>query len=241
MNWILLYILCFCAVIAVLIVGYFLNNQAIACVKKYQYKQNKKGFGAKELADTTFKAYKLTNTALTTLRAKKTNYFSSRYNAIKLSPETIYSPYLFDLAIFLKCSNQAKKQQYNYISSMLYNIVTIISKAVSALFVPVVFIFAIINISFGLEHLANIATIVALICFVITFLIQLSLYFIIQSKTKQIKDDIKSLQTFEDDEISILYDLIIALNKYDFFDYTRLSLGIFTLLNPATIFEKKEK
>ena len=108
---------------------------------------------------------------------------------------------------------------------MLYNIVTIISKVVSALFVPVVFIFAIINISFGLEHLANIATIVALICFVITFLIQLSLYFIIQSKTKQIKDDIKSLQTFEDDEISILYELIIALNKYDFFDYTRLSLA----------------
>lgn len=241
MNWILLYILCFCAVIAVLIVGYFLNNQAITCVKKYQFKQNKKGLGAKELADTTFKAYKLTNTALTTLRVKKTNYFSSRYNAIKLSPETIYSPYLFDLAIFLKCSNQAKKQQYNYISSMLYNIVTLISKVVSALFVPVVFIFAIINISFGLEHLANIATIVALICFVITFLIQLSLYFIIQSKTKQIKDDIKSLQTFEDDEISILHELIIALNKYDFFDYTRLSLGIFTLLNPATIFEKKEK
>ena len=155
MNWILLYILCFCAVIAVLIVGYFLNNQAIACVKKYQFKQNKKGLGAKELADTTFKAYKLTNTALTTLRAKKTNYFSSRYNAIKLSPETIYSPYLFDLAIFLKCSNQAKKQQYNYISSMLYNIVTLISKVVSALFVPVVFIFAIIKIMLAIAPIAN--------------------------------------------------------------------------------------
>ena len=120
MNWIILYLLCFFAVIGVLTIGYFLNNQAITCVKKHQYKQNKKGLGAKELADTTFKTYKLTSTALTTLRAKKTNYFSSRFNAIKLSPETIYSPYLYDLAIFFKCSNQAKKQQYNYISTMLY-------------------------------------------------------------------------------------------------------------------------
>ena len=241
MNWIILYILCFLAVIGVLTVGYFFNNQAIACVKKHQYKQNKKGVGAKELADTTFKTYKLTNTALTTLRAKKTNYFSSRFNAIKLSPETIYSPYLYDLAIFLRCSNQAKKQQYNYISLMFFNAFYFVSKIVSALFVPIVFIFAIINISFGLEKLAKIVTIIALICYVITFLVQLLLYFLIQSKTIKIKEDIKSLETFEDDEVSILHELTIALNKYEFFDYTRLSLGIFTLLNPATIFERKEK
>ena len=109
------------------------------------------------------------------------------------------------------------------------------------LFVPIVFVFAIINISFGLENLAKTVTIVALICYVITFLIQLLLYFLIQSKTAKIKEDIKSLNTFEDDEISALLELITALNKYEFFDYTRLSLGIFYLLNPATIFEKKEK
>lgn len=241
MNWIILYLLCFFAVIGVLTIGYFLNNQAITCVKKNQYKQNKKGLGAKELADTTFKTYKLTSTALTTLRAKKTNYFSSRFNAIKLSPETIYSPYLYDLAIFFKCSNQAKKQQYNYISTILYNGFYFISKLISMLFVPTVFIFAIVNISFGLESLAKIVTIVALICYVATFLIQLLLYFLIQSKTSKIKEDIKSLNIFEDDEISTLHEIIIALNKYELFDYTRLSLGIFYLLNPATIFEKKEK
>ena len=50
-----------------------------------------------------------------------------------------------------------------------------------------------------------------------------------------------SYAIFEDDEISALHEIIIALNKYELFDYTRLSLGIFYLLNPATIFEKKEK
>ena len=124
---------------------------------------------------------------------------------------------------------------------MLYNAFYFISKIISMLFVPIVFVFAIINISFGLENLAKTVTIVALICYVITFLIQLLLYFLIQSKTAKIKEDIKSLNTFEDDEISALHELITALNKYEFFDYTRLSLGIFYLLNPATIFEKKEK
>ena len=241
MNWILLYLLCFFAVIAVLTVGYLFNNQAISTVQKYQYKQNKKGVGARELATTTFTKLKLTRTALIPLRAKKTNYFNTRYNAIKLSPETIYSPYLYDLAIFLRCANQAKKQQYNYISSMLYNVFTFISKIISALFVPSIFIFAIINISFGQEKFAKIATIIALICYVAIFLVKLLLYFIIQSRTAKIKEDIKSLETFEDDEVSVLHELIVALNKYEFFDFTRLSLGIFTLLNPATIFEKKEK
>lgn len=241
MNWILLYTLCFLAVIIVLTIGYFFNNQAIVVVKKYQYNQNKKGIGARELATKTFTKLKLTSTALVPLRAKKTNYFSTRYNAIKLSPETIYSPYLYDLAIFLRCANQAKKQQYNYISALLYNVLSFISKIISALFVPLVFIFAIINISFGLENVAKTATIITLICYVSFFLIKLLLYFITQSKTTKIKEDIKSLETFEDDEVTALQELIIALNKYEFFDFTRLSLGIFTLLSPATLFEKKEK
>lgn len=241
MNWILLYLLCFFAVIAVLCVGYLLNNQAVTCVKKYQYKQNKKETFAKEISTKLFEQYKLTNTGIVTLNTKKTNYFSARYNVIKLSPDAIYSPYLYNLAVFIKCAKQAKRQQYNYITTLLYSVMTFISKLVSALFVPVVFVSAILNISFGYENIAKIITIVALICYVATFLIQLILYFITQSTSHSIKDDIKNLELFEEDEITALYELIISLNKFDFFDYTRLSLGIFTLLNPATIFEKKEK
>ena len=143
--------------------------------------------------------------------------------------------------MFIKCAKQAKRQQYNYITTLLYSVMTFISKLVSALFVPVVFVSAILNISFGYENIAKIITIVALICYVATFLIQLILYFITQSTSHSIKDNIKNLELFEEDEVTALYELIISLNKFDFFDYTRLSLGIFTLLNPATIFEKKEK
>ena len=241
MNWILLYLLCFFAVIAVLCVGYLLNNQAVTCVKKYQYKQNKKETFAKEISTKLFEQYKLTNTGIVTLNTKKTNYFSARYNVIKLSPDAIYSPYLYNLAVFIKCAKQAKRQQYNYITTLVYSVMTFISKLVSALFVPVVFVSAILNISFGYENIAKIITIVALICYVATFLIQLILYFITQSTSHSIKDNIKNLELFEEDEVTALYELIISLNKFDFFDYTRLSLGIFTLLNPATIFEKKEK
>ena len=241
MNWILLYLPCFFAVIAVLSIGYLINNQAINCVKKHQYKQNKKETFAKELSVKLFEQYKLTNTGIVTLNTKKTNYFSARYNVIKLSSDATYSPYLFNLAMFIKCAKQAKRQQYNYISTLLYTVMSFISKIVSALFVPIVFVSAIMNISFGHESIAKIITIVALICYVSTFLIQLILYFVTQSTSYSIKDDIKNLEIFEDDEITALYELIISLNKFNFFDYTRLSIGIFTLLNPATIFEKKEK
>ena len=74
MNWILLYLLCFFAVIAVLCVGYLLNNQAVTCVKKYQYKQNKKETFAKEISTKLFEQYKLTNTGIVTLNTKKTTY-----------------------------------------------------------------------------------------------------------------------------------------------------------------------
>ena len=241
MNWIILYLLCFFAVIGVLAVGYVLNNQANACVVKHQYKQNKKGIGPMELSPILFEKNKTPNTVLVALNAKKTNYFSSSFNAIKLSPETIYSPYLFDLAIFIRCSNQAKKQQYNYITATLYKIMSIISKLVFVLFVPIVFIAAILNISFGLEKTAKIITIISLLCYIVVFLIQLILHFIVQSKVKYIKDDIKNLEIFEEDEINILLSLVSSLNKYEFFDITRFSLGVFALLNPATIMERKEK
>ena len=66
-------------------------------------------------------------------------------------------------------------------------------------------------------------------------------HFVKQIKSKQIKEDIKKLDVFETDEIDSIYELILALNKCDFFDYTRLSLSIFALANPTNIYDHKQK
>lgn len=239
MNWIVLYIISFFAVVIVLTIGYFMNKQAVSCFKTYQDKENKKGIVSKELALQLFEQNKLKSTALTTLRAKKSNYFSAKYNVIKLSPNTIYSPYLFDLAICTKCANQAKTQQYNYISSALKYIVSLISKFISIMFVPIILISSILNISFDIENITFIISLVSLIIYVVMFVIEYILYITNQLSSQKISLDLKKTGFFEKEELTDILNLITALNKFDFFSFSRLSLSIFALASPATFIKEK--
>lgn len=234
MNWIILYILSFLAVIMVLTVGYYLHKKAILCFNQYQNIENKKGIISKELAYQLFKVNNLRSTALTTLKAKKSNYFSAKYNVIKLSPLTIRSPYLFDLAICAKCANQAKTQQYNYISSALRYIVSLITRFISMLFIPIILITSILNMSFGLNKIAFTIALISLICYVLAFIIEFVLYIANQISSQKISLDLEKTGFFEKEEISNLASLIGALNKFDFYSFTRLSLSIFALASPAT-------
>ena len=235
MNWIILYILSFFAILIVLTVGYFMNKQSVACFKHYQNKENKKGIISKELALQLFKQNRLKGTALTTLKAKKSNYFSAKYNVIKLSPETINSPYLFDLAICAKCANHAKTQQYKYISSALKYIVSIISKFISIMIIPIILISSILNISGGLNKIAFTISLIALIIYVVMFIIEYILYISNQLSSQKISLDLENTGFFDHEETTALLDLITALNKFDFFSFTRLCFNMFLFTNPAYV------
>ena len=239
MNWILLYTLSFLAIIIVLTVGYFMQSQSSSCFKHYHDNETKKGITARELSEILSHHYKLRNTAITILKAKKSNYFSAKYNVIKFSPETAYSPYLFDLAISSKCTNQAKKQQYNYISSAFLGILSFICKMITILFIPIILIFSIINISLGLETLAYTTILISLVCYAAAFLIQIILFVLLQNSTKKVKKDLKDLELFDEEEIESIYNLILALNKYNLFTHTRLSLCMFSFVNPTAFVNRR--
>lgn len=239
MNWILLYILCIVSVLAILTIGFVLNNHAQICINNYGTKENSKGITAKEFTNLMFQQNKLKNIDISSLKSKKTNYYSAKYNVIKLSPEIIYSANFYNIAICAKCTNHATKQQYTYISATLCTIFSVIAKIISLLFVPIVFICAILNISFRFEKFAYVTTIIALVCYVIMFLVQLIIYFLNQLSTKQTKIEIEKLGIFEDSDIKNIHLLHKALNKTEFFSFTRLSLSFLSLLNPATLLDKK--
>lgn len=238
MNWILLYSLCLLAIIIVLTTGYFLNKRAIASFKIYENRQSQKKIISKELALKLFSVSGLRSTSLTVLKAKKSNYFSAKYNAIKLTPETTYSNCLFDLAICSKCALQAKKQQYNYISSAIKYIVSLVSNLISILFIPTILICSILNISFGLEKFAFLATITIVICYFASFLLSLLILCLNKLSTKNIIPDLEKTGFFEPNEINELLSIIKEIYNFEFFNYTRLSLILFSLANPATYLNK---
>ena len=240
MDFIILYFIAALLIIAVLAIGFLLNNQARACFSAHKNETHSKGLLAKDFAEKLFAHNKLRNITLINLRAKKTNYYSAKYNVIKVLPEVASSSYLFDLAICAKCTNQATKQQYNYISSTLTFITTIFTKIVSMLFIPTILISAILNIGFELEKASYIITLTSIICYLIAFILQFVLFFIEQASVKKVVSNIKKAELLEENELKTLEYLLGVLNKFEFFDWTRLSLKIFTLLNPATILDKKQ-
>lgn len=238
MDLIILYIIAILLVFAVLAIGYLLNGQARICFNTHKNETNSKGLTSNEFAEHLFKHNKLRNISLITLRAKKTNYYSAKYNVIKVTPEVANSIYLFDLAICAKCTNKAIKQQYNYISSTIKMIANLFTKIISFIFIPVVLIAAILNISFGLENASFLITLITIILYLLAFVIQLILHCIEQSSVKKNISNIKNAKILEDAELKTLEYYLIALNKFEFFDWTRISIKIFTFLSPATIFDK---
>ncbi len=240
MNWIILYLISFFAIIIVLVVGYFLACQANSYFVYFRDKQCNK-VSAKELTELLVKKNGLKNVAITTLNAKKTNYYSTNYNAIKLSPETITSNHLYDLAIGTKCVQRAIHHQRFYFTSTIQIILQTIAKIFLSLFVPILLISSILNISFGLEKFAYISILVGLICFVAGFLIIFIYNFINSSTSKNSEKLLKSLKIFDESELKDLQELILALNKQDFFKHTRFSLSFFSLMSPAMIFERNRK
>ena len=241
MNWIILYTLDFLIIIAVLCIGFFINNNAVSFFDKHKDLENSKQITASEFSNLLFAYNKLKNINLITLRSKKTNYYSAKYNVIKVAPEVANSIFLFDLAICARCTHQATRQQYNYISSALKLIFDTLAKIVSILLIPITLICAILNISFGLEKISFIISLSFLICYVFVFVIQLVLFFVSQSTTKQIVSNIEKMQILNDSDLKIIDDSLKAINKFNFFNFTRLSLKIFELASPATIFGKSEK
>ncbi len=241
MNWIILYIIAFLLIIAVLGFGVLLNSQARVCYEAHKSETNSKGMTSKEFANKLFEHNKLRNIALTSLKAKKTNYYSAKYNVIKLAPEVASSSFLFDLAICAKCTNKATKQQYNYISSALKFIFDSLLKFIYTAFIPVVLISAILNISFNLEKVSFLITLISIICLTLAFITHLIMHFFEQSSVKKITQNLKNTKLLEENELKTLEIFLLALNKFEFFTQTRLTIRLFTFMSPGTIFDKSQE
>ena len=240
MNLVILYVLCFFAIMVSLLTGYFVSRKAQGCLEELANFENEKAIVSKEFSNIVIKNNKLKNLAILPLRAKKTNYYCAKYNVIKLSPNTLYSGKLIDLAISARCLNQAKRQQTFYISSTLWSLTLAISKFFMLAFLPTVLISAILNITFGLKTIAYFSTLVALICFCIAFLIHFIYYFIDNATNKQTIIDISETSIFNEHEITALYILLHSLSQQDFFRISRLSLKFASLINPAHYAEPED-
>ena len=240
MNWILLYCLCIASLVTVLSCGYYFNVLAKKQITPYLEKENSKGLLVKEFAYLMFNHYKLRNIDITTLHAKKTNFYSIKYNVIKLSPEVTHSKTLTDIALCTKCITQAKNQQYHYLISTLNLIFSVISKFITILLIPIILICAILNISFELSSFSYILTLITLICYVSIFIIQLIIHFIKQNSIKKTYNSLKKLETFNENEITSIINILVALNNQDFFLYTRYTLKFISLASPTTFFDKKQ-
>jgi len=241
MNWIILYIISFLLIIAVLGFGVLINSQARVCFHGHKDEQNSKGLMGKEFSEKLFAHNKLRNISFVTLNAKKTNYYSAKYNVIKVAPGVAESSFLFDLALCAKCTNQATKQQYNYITATLKLLLSAFVKFMYIAFIPIVLICSILNITLGLEKISFIIVLVSIICYALAFIIQIIMHFIDQSTVNKITKNIEKLELFDEKELKTLEILISTLNKFEFFETTRLSLRLFTFMSPGTIFDKNQR
>jgi len=108
-------------------------------------------------------------------------------------------------------------------------------------FIPIVLICSILNITLGLEKISFIIVLVSIICYALAFIIQIIMHFIDQSTVNKITKNIEKLELFDEKELKTLEILISTLNKFEFFETTRLSLRLFTFMSPGTIFDKNQR
>lgn len=238
MDWITLYILDFITILLFLGVGFIFNNQAKVCYVKLKTEKNSKDITSKEFSELLFRQNKLNSIGIRILKSKKTNYYSPNYNVIKLAPEVADSTYLFDIAICTKCTIQATNQQYHYFSSTIKQLLIILSRIFLVLFVPAIFISSILNISFSIEKVSYLISIISLLSVYFAFLIRLVMLFGDNYSAKKHIEILKKLNLFEDNELKNINSLLIALNKFEFFDFTRLLLKIFKFANPGFLLDK---
>lgn len=236
MSIVVLYILCICAIFANFIVGTSLKNYALKLFKQTEGMYSNKKITGNELILTLNKHTQLKNLKLTKLKARKTNYYSFKYNVIKLSPVTFASYELSQLSISANCFMQAKLAQHHTIFYMFKLFFIFVSKIISAIFLPLFLICAIINKNAS-THTAYFLILFSLIAFVLCMLIQLVDFLINIISSKKILGIIKSTNKFSVTELEIMQKQLTAVCKILYYDYSRYTILLFHLISPDALIQ----
>lgn len=231
----LLYILSFIVVILVLCTGFLISKNAKIAIEKGNNEQNKNGITGKELANILILQNNLKNIAAVNLKALHTNYYSKKYNVLKFDPEIANSTSISALAVCAYHTNQAKTYQNHTLSGFIKSIFDFTFKIISFIFIPLVLICAILNSSSS-THSPMFLTILALILYCTAFAVEL-IFFLFNFKTlKNCLNDLKNTNLFTEAELKILAANLKALNKIDFFNYTRWTLSFLWFVSPDFLF-----
>lgn len=230
MNINYLYIFSIIALIIFPTIGYF-------CYWVYSKKINLDNFSTKnalngrEFTEKLIELDNLKNVKISKLNNKKTNYYSSKYNVIKLSPENYTSNQLSALAVCANCENQARLAQQKTLFFLTKTAISIISNIISVIFLPSLLILAIINTS-NPSNINSIILFVFLICFTLSFIFQAIILVFELISTKKCKENLKKINLFEKDELEFLSKQLTALTVYSFYKFTRMEFSFFNLLVP---------
>lgn len=232
MNLILLYTFCIVAIILNYLVGIILKNSALKQFAKTEGLPAECKITGSKLILYLSEQVDLKNLQVVKLKAKKTNYFSFKYNVIKLSPITFNSYELSQLSIASHCFMQAKTCQKHTILYIFKLFFVFISKCISALFLPSFLICAIIN-----TQLSQTINFYLLVAFVICFIIQSLDYLINLNSQKYLLKDLNSANLFTEKEIEIIKKQIVSINKIVFYDYSRYTIFFLQFTSPDILIQ----
>lgn len=236
MSVIVIYILCIGACLLVFLTGSFLNNSALQTFHSTEGAYAVEKIVGKDLIFSLSKNSHVINLKTVKLQAKKTNYYSFKYNVIKLAPVTFASFELSQLAISTHCFSQAKLAQNHTLFYLLKIISNFISKLISAFFIPVFLICAILN-SKASTHTAYFILLFYLIAFSFCFIIELIGLIINLNSSKKVLNDLQATKPFSENELEILAKQLKAICKINFYDYSRYSIILLKLASPDMLFQ----
>ncbi len=234
MNILWLYIICIGMLFLVLATGYIVSGNCSKILNSNTNISNSNDITGKELTETLINKNSLLNINITNLNAKKTNYYSLKYNVIKVAPEINNSTSLTALAISSNLANDARLGQKRTLIYCLKLIVSFISKLCSIIFVPTVLICAIINAS-TTSNIPSIIIWITLILYASSLASKLTILCFEFISINKLTKDLESLRLFNKDEITTLKSLLHSLSRLDFWNYTIKSIAFFNLASPNLI------
>lgn len=240
MNIVLIYVLCLVSILLIPEVGIIFR---IYSKKRFTADEGiglKKEINGHDLLMVLSKQNQLRNLKITKLNAKSTNYYSSKYNVIKLSPITYHSYELSQISIASHCYRRAKFAQHHTFFYLAYTCLHTLAKLISLIFLPSLICCAILNAMTNKTFPALILTIV-LIAYVASFVIELILYLIKLGRTKSIVKDLGRSTLFETSELEIVSKQLKCICNLEFFDFTNQTFFIFKIFNPDLLFNTNKK
>ena len=241
MKIITIYIISFVCLFLELLTGFIVGKTSFYNNNKDDENEEKNRLNGKELTNQLISFYKLKNVKIARLNTNKTNYYSSKYNAIKLSPSSLDETDLSNQATCVYVTNQAKFVQDHTLLHILSTALSFLSKIFLVSFIPITLIFSIINISKQNLNFPAIVILVSLTCFVFAFIFA-SIKFLIKILfTKNCLKKVKTTNLFDDKDFEILKKELLNLDKEDYINFLYTSLAFFKLFSPDFIFARHEK